>query len=95
MALMDPAMLLDRVAAGQLSPEQCGRMLRDQYGAPQQVERDDAYVEDLNRRTDNSEVDEFTPGSVDEVTAAYMSGKINDEQYAIITKALTGDTDGA
>jgi hypothetical protein len=43
------------------------------------------------RREADGQLDEFQSGSLDEVRAAYVTGRLSDEQYAAIYQAIAGE----
>lgn len=83
--------LIDRVADGTMSAEMCGELLAKEFPASPPAARSVQDVEDILRREADGQVDEFKSGSLDEVGAAYVTGRLNDEQYAAIYQAIAGE----
>lgn len=86
--------LMDRVSSGDLSAHECGEILAKRFRVVAARPRTEEEIDELERRCANGEIDEFTPGGLDELNLAYASGRITDHDYATIFQAIappTGD----
>ena len=90
--MIDVKGLVDRVAEGRMSAELCAEMLAKEFKGGPATKRAPEDAEVIERRAANSTVEEFKSGTMDEVGAAYAAGRLTDEQYATIYKAVAGDT---
>ena len=87
---MDIKDLVNRVVDGTMSAEELGQMLAARYTVAAVTQnRTDEEVEELARRAANNIVDEFKPNTLEEVIAAYYAGRLTDEQYGTIMRAVT------
>lgn len=90
-SLINVNQLIDRVAEGTMSAEMCGELLAKEFPAARPAVRSVQDVEDVLRREADGQLDEFQSGSLDEVRAAYVTGRLSDEQYAAIYQAIAGE----
>jgi hypothetical protein len=83
----DVIKLLDALHDGSMTIDEVARKFRERNW-PRRPQPSPGSYEEL-ARSEIQDPDHYTPGSYDDVAAAYHRGRLNDDQYTVLVSAIT------